>query len=115
MESPTKKKINSESDLNAAEKSAIMEISNILMGHYVSAIADFLKVQINPPQYQFFFKNPKGLFEELHRNSGKKELTAIIIETNIQVAQGEPIKGNFILILSPEVTERVKKRMIEVW
>jgi chemotaxis protein CheY-P-specific phosphatase CheC len=101
--------------MNASEKSAIMEISNILIGHYVSAISDFLKIQINPPEYQFFFKNPRIIFEDLNRTSGNKELKAIMIETNIQVAQSEPIKGNFILLLSPQVTTRTKQRMQEIW
>jgi chemotaxis protein CheC len=115
MDSDTKKKLRSKSDLTSAEESAIREISNILMGHYISATSDFLKIKIEPPKYQFFFQDPRKLFEKLSKTAGNKNLKAIIIETLIDVAQDAKIDGQFILILSPKVVKNVLTRVAEIW
>ena len=115
METKTKKKIRNESDLNENDKSAVVEILNILLGHYVSAMSNFLKVPINPPDYTFFFKQPKTLFEKLSESVSDKKMKAIIVETLIKVDQAAPIKGQFILILSSKIVSQVLKRMEDVW
>ncbi len=109
------KSLKSKSDLNSSEMSAIKEIFSILMGHYVAAISNFIQKKIDPPDYQFFFKNMKNLFGELIKASEKKDLKAIIVETNIRVEEDVELKGEFILVLSPEIVDKVKSRMDEVW
>jgi chemotaxis protein CheY-P-specific phosphatase CheC/chemotaxis signal transduction protein len=114
MESDTKKAIKKESDLNETEKSAVIEMLNILLGHYIAALTDFLKVKIEPPEYQFFFKRNKQLFQQLEA-AEKGDVKAIIIETNIKVDDVAPIRGQFILLLHPKMIKKVIDRMTEIW
>ncbi|MHA1672898.1 MAG: chemotaxis protein CheC [Promethearchaeota archaeon] len=115
METSTKKKIKNESDLDDNDKSAVTEILNILMGHYVSAMSNFLKVPIAPPEYTFFFKQPKVLFEKLADSVEDKNMKAIIVETVIKVDQAAPITGQFILVLSAKIVGQVIKRMESIY
>jgi chemotaxis protein CheC len=110
-----KKKINSKTDLTQNEQSAIMEISNILMGHYISALSDFLRSPIDPPEYQFFFLEPKKLLTKFSQSTNSKDLKAIIVETLINVDQENQIKGQFILILSQIMVKRILDKISEIW
>ena len=109
------KKLTKQSDLTKPEKSCVVEISNILIGHYLSAISDFLKIMIEPPKYQFFFGGPRSLFSNIEKAKGSSDIKAIIVETNIQVAQDELIKGNFVLLLSSDIVANVLDRISQVW
>jgi chemotaxis protein CheY-P-specific phosphatase CheC/chemotaxis signal transduction protein len=109
------KKLTKQSDLTKPEKSCIVEISNILIGHYLSAISDFLKIMIEPPKYQFFFGGSRSLFSNIEKAKGSSDIKAIIVETNIQVAQDELIKGNFVLLLSSDIVSNVLDRISQVW
>ena len=106
MEYDTKKVLRSENDLNANEKSAVEELFNILMGHYIAALSNFLQAQFDPPNYQFFFKKSKALFSQLELGKDSKEVKAIVVETLINVADGPEIRGQFILLLHPKVFRR---------
>jgi chemotaxis protein CheC len=115
LSSKTKKKLTKESDLDDKEKSAIQEISSILMSHYVAAISNFIQKKIEPPEYQFFFKNIKVLLNDLIKSSKDQELRAIIVETNLKVEENIDIKGEFILVLTPDIVHQIKERILEVW
>jgi chemotaxis protein CheC len=115
MESDTSKSLKTESDLNPTEKSAVEEMLNILMGHYISAMSNFLKVSIDPPQYQFFFKKPKQLFNSLKIGADDKDIKAVVIETTLNVTEGHSIKGQFILLLHPDIFRKILDRIQEIW
>jgi chemotaxis protein CheC len=115
MGEPIAKKLTKQSDLTKPEKSCIIEISSILIGHYLSAISDFLKIMIDPPKYQFYFGGAGSLFKGIENSKESADLKAIIVETNIQVAQDELIKGNFVLLLSSDIVSNVLERISEVW
>jgi chemotaxis protein CheY-P-specific phosphatase CheC len=115
MELSSKKTLNSEADLNEQEQSAVRELLNILIGHYISAISDFLKAKIDPPDYQFFFKNSKQLFSQLEAAGDPSEIKAIVIETSINVSDAQPIKGEFIMLLHPKEVKKIITRINEIW
>ena len=56
MEYDTKKVLRSENDLNANEKSAVEELFNILMGHYIAALSNFLQAQFDPAELSIFLQ-----------------------------------------------------------
>ena len=114
METDTKKSIKKETDLKDTEKSAVVEMMNILLGHYIAALTDFLKVKIEPPEYQFFFKRSRQLFQSLETQD-KTDVKAILIETGINVADTATIRGQFILLLHPKMIKKVMTRMTEIW
>ena len=70
---------------------------------------------IEPPKYQFFFGGSRSLFKNIENAKGSSDIKAIIVETNIQVAQDELIKGNFVLLLSSDIVANVLDRISEVW
>lgn len=115
MESKSKKKLRKESDLSANEKSAVVELLNILMGHYIAALGDFMQIKIDPPEYQFFFQNTKSLFKQIEIESNDAEIKAIVIETGLKVSDREQITGEFILLLNSAVVQKVLKRLSKVW
>ena len=101
--------------MNTTEKSAVEELLNILMGHYIAAMSNFLKTQIEPPQYQFFFKKSKQLFSSLQLGGDDKETKAIVIETSLQVSEGPTLRGQFILLVHPSVFKKILDRIHEIW
>ena len=115
METNVKKDIKNEVDLDENEKSAVKEIHNILLGHYISAMSNFLKVPIPPPEYHFFFQQPKSLFEKFGDTIEEKNVKAITVETLIKVQDNEPIKGQFVLILNAGIVREILDRMQEIW
>lgn len=115
METNKEKSINKMADLSSSEKSAVIELLNILMGHYISSIGDFLKTMIDPPEYQFFFKTMAELLNGLKIPVEDDEVKAIVIETGINVENEKPIKGLFMLLLHPTIVHKVLKRISEIW
>lgn len=115
METDEKKSINTLSDLSSTEKSAIIELLNILIGQYISSIGNFLKTKINPPEYQFFFKTMSDLLNGLDFSIKDKKIKTIIMETGINIEDEKPIKGVFMLFLRPATIHRTLKRISEIW
>jgi chemotaxis protein CheY-P-specific phosphatase CheC/chemotaxis signal transduction protein len=109
-----KKTIKNESDLTATEKEAMIKLLEMLVENYFKAVAEFLKINFEPPVYKFFYILPKMLFEKLKRSSDDN-LRAIVVETNMLVNTDFSMKGSFILLLGSDVIHNILERMKEVW
>jgi chemotaxis protein CheC len=115
METDKKKEISKESDLNDQDRSAVTEIFNILMGHYIAALSDFLKIKIEPPEYRFIFERSTKLFDSMQIDIKRDDIKAVIVETSIKVSDGPTIGGKFVMLLSPDIVQKVIKRIGEIW
>jgi len=115
METKTKKTLKKESDLTENERSAVQEMMNILMGHYVAAMSNFLKVKIEPPENKLFFKKTSQIFKQLKLDDNNQDIKAVVIETSIDAADVSSIKGTFILLLHPQVIHNILNRIKEIW
>ncbi len=108
------KKLRSLKDITENEQSAIMELNSILIGHYISALSNFLRIPIDPPKHQFFFETADNFFKNLEQQTDKNVIS-VVIETKMDVIGTEPIIGYFIMIPSEENLQAILKRIQEIW
>src|SRR5271157_209673 len=107
-------KIRSISDITENEQSAIMEINSILIGHFVSAMSNFLRVPIDPPKHNFFFETVDDFNKRLESQT-EAEIVSVCIETKMDVIETSPIVGYFILIPAAQNLKAILKRIHEIW
>jgi chemotaxis protein CheY-P-specific phosphatase CheC/chemotaxis signal transduction protein len=115
LETEKKKELTKEGDLSNAERSAIIEVFNILMGHYIAALSDFLKIKTEPPEYRFFFERSINIFKSLGIDVNRQDIKAVVVETSIKVSDGPVIRGKFIMFLNPTIVHKVIERITEIW
>lgn len=114
LDLPKTKKLRTASDVSENEQSAIQELNSILIGHYVAALSNFLRVAIDPPKHHFFFEKTDIFFNNLEKDSDK-EVVSVIIETKMNVVGTDPIVGYFLMIPSAQNLKDILKRIHEIW
>ncbi len=114
LELPKTKKLKTISDVSENEQSAIQELNSILIGHYVAALSNFLRVTIDPPKHHFFFEKTDAFFTNLEKDS-EKDVISVIIETKMNVVGTEPIIGYFLMIPSAQNLKEILMRINEIW
>ncbi len=114
-EADTKKVLKTETDLNTTEKSAVEELLNILMGYYIAAMSNFLKTQIEPPQYQFFFKKSKQLFSSLQLGGDDKKQKRSSLKPHYKSPKVQHFVVNLFFWFIPSVFKKILDRIHEIW
>ncbi|OLS16173.1 MAG: chemotaxis protein CheY, partial [Promethearchaeota archaeon CR_4] len=114
LDLPKPKKLKTATDVTENEQSAIQELNSILIGHYISALSNFLRVPIDPPKHHFFFEKTDAFFTNLERDS-EKDVVSVIIETKMNVVGTEPIIGYFIMIPTAQNLKDILKRIQDIW
>jgi len=114
LDLPKPKKLKTITDVSENEQSAIQELNSILIGHYVSALSNFLHVPIDPPKHHFFFEKVDTFFTNLEKDS-EKDVVSVIIETKMNVVGTEPIIGYFLMIPAAQNLKEILKRIQEIW
>ncbi len=114
LDLPKPKKLKSANDVAENEQSAIQELNSILIGNYVAALSNFLRVSIDPPKHHFFFEKTETFLANLEKES-EKDVVTVIIETKMNVVGTEPIIGYFLMIPSAQNLKDILKRIQEIW
>ncbi|GAA0365226.1 chemotaxis protein CheC [Bacillus horti] len=103
---------NSDEDLilTELEASVLQEVGNILSGSYLSALADFTKLNLQPTVPALAMDMVGSLLSYGFIESGKVGDVALVIDTRFLELQDEkviPIKGQFVLLPDPECFQKL--------
>lgn len=93
----------SSSGLGPLERSALAEAGNILSGHYLNALAEFLRMTLLPSPPSLSVDRSRAVVEAAHRRSGADPAAVVCVESEFRLADGdEALRGFFLMLPSPE-------------
>ncbi len=97
-------------ELSGEEKSALREVGNILIGNFLTQLADHFDIPIlhTPPVLK-----EKDMMDELENvlNTDRSEKDAIVAHIKL-IAKGLDFDGSFVLFPSDELTEDMMENMV---
>lgn len=108
------KKLPRSGNLGESDQSVIMELSSILIGHYIAALSNFLHLPIDPPEHNYYFEKLENFFKKLEQGS-QKDVISMVIETRMEVVGTDPILGYFVMIPNTLNLKKILARIKEIW
>ncbi|MHA1340341.1 MAG: chemotaxis protein CheC [Promethearchaeota archaeon] len=109
--STTKSSPSMKNKLSSNEQEAIVEIYNILIGHYISALSNFLGTKLPPPKHKFFTGKLNNFFLQIESiNKIKDKNTKVIVVETILIISSNPktkTLGYFMLLPTKDTIEQI--------
>lgn len=99
-------------EIGEDEKSALMEVGNIVVSAYANALGEFLdcRVMLTPPT--FTYKVPEGVMESINKIVDQENSHAVIFNTQLS-ENNKSFKSFFILLPSPASLESLIKKLLK--
>lgn len=100
------------SELGETEKSAIMEVGNIVVSAYANALGQFVnaRVLLTPPSFKHDL--PDSVIGEITTTVGSETDTALILDIKMEEKE-KVFNSYFILLPTPHSMEIILKRLFE--
>lgn len=93
----------SSAGLGPLERSALAEAGNILSGHYLNALADFMGMTLLPSPPELVVDRSRVVVEAAHRRSGADPAAVVCVESEFHLQDAdESLRGFFLLLPAPE-------------
>lgn len=93
----------SSSGLGPLERSALVEAGNILSGHYLNALADFMGMTLLPSPPTLTVDRSRAVVEAAHRVSGADPAAVVCVESEFRLQDvDESLRGFFLLLPAPD-------------
>ncbi|MHA1898157.1 MAG: chemotaxis protein CheC [Promethearchaeota archaeon] len=98
--------------LSSKDQDIIIEVYNILMGHYISALSNFLRISLPPPQHRFFTGKINNLFTKIEsiKDEVDDNKNIAVIETRLLISninKVENIVGYFVFIPNSKTLSKI--------
>ena len=106
------KEVGSTKAITVAERSALMEVGNILVSSFGDASAGLLGVTMLPSPPTYRFGMARKLIEGVAGKVGKPTSRAIVFKTSLTDATNQ-VKGYLVLLPEPETLDSILKLLEE--
>lgn len=94
------------------ETSSFMEMSNILVGSYLNAVANMLELKILPEPALTGNDMAQAVLDAILSNISKKGDHILLIKTTIDF-EGHPIEGTFVMLFEEESLQKILQKLSE--
>ena len=100
--------------LSAMERSALIEVGNILINAFMGMIAEVLKLAFNFSVPQMFLPSQDLVNQILHAEADAQNRVALLLKSEMRIRETEII-GHLAILMDFETVTGLVERMEQIW
>ena len=100
--------------LSAMERSALIEVGNILINAFMGMIAEVLKLAFNFSVPQMFLPSQDLANQILHAEADAQNRVALLLKSEMRIRETEII-GHLAILMDFETVTGLVERMEQIW